>query len=218
MLCESIYGFVRWGGVIFFSTLFGCASAQDFVDHYAYQGPSLAEFTVCHGFGCRLREAIRIEPFAWEEVANLFEPKPSSAADERKRLARAIALLEVKIGAAIGTSTDEAAADTFGGKPEQLDCIDETVNTTTYLRLLANEGLMRWHSVGTAAQRGSISGFRYNDFITNTAVITEKETGVAFAVDSYFYANAREPKIMPLPEWRENWRPDLNDPGLQPLS
>jgi len=68
---------VGWGGVIFFSTLFGCASAQDFVDHYAYQGPSLAEFTVCHGFGCRLREAIRIEPFAWEEVANLFEPKPS---------------------------------------------------------------------------------------------------------------------------------------------
>jgi len=77
---------------------------------------------------------------------------------------------------------------------------------------------MQWHSVGTAAQRGSISGFRYNDFVTNTAVITEKETGVAFAVDSYLYANGREPKIMLLTEWEKNWRPSPDDPNLFPLS
>jgi hypothetical protein len=218
MIREASWLYIRWCGVFSIFYLFGCASAQDYVDHYVHQSPSLIEFSVCHGYGCRIRKVVNFEPFAWEEVAKLFEPEPMSAAEERERLARAIALLEIKIGAAIGTSTDEAAADTFGGEPDQLDCIDETVNTTTYLQLLAKEGLMRRHRVGIAAQRGSLSGFRYNDFITNTAVIMEKETGIAFAVDSYFYANGREPKIMPLAEWKKNWRPALDDPRLLPLS
>lgn len=217
MLSEPIRQFVRWYVGSLLILVVGCASAQDYVDRYAHQPPSLAEFTVCHGYGCRLRKTVRIESFAWAEVASLFDPSPKDAADERVRVARAIALLEIKVGNAIGTTTDRAAAETFGGDPAQLDCIDETVNTTTYLRLLAKEGLMRWHRVGTAAQRGSISGFQYNDFITNTAVILEKDTGTPFAVDSYFYANGREPKIMPLADWKKNWRPVPNDPRLLPL-
>lgn len=172
---------------------------------------------MCHGYGCRLRTSVRVEPRAWAEIANLFEPAPTSAADERSRVSKAIAMLEIKVGKAVGTSTDRYAAATFGGAPDQLDCIDETVNTTTYLRLLAGHGLMRRHVVGTAAQRGSFSGFSYNDFITNTAVIVETKTGAGFAVDSYFYPNGREPKIMPLAAWRNNWRPAPNDPLLKPL-
>jgi hypothetical protein len=71
--------------------------------------------------------------------------------------------------------------------------------------------------VGKAAQRGSLSGFAFNDFITNTAVIVETKTGEAWAVDSYFFGNGREPKIMPLGEWRKNWRPRLDDPRLTPV-
>ena len=209
---------VRVCGVLLICTCLGCATAQDHVDRYAHQTPSVAEFTICHGYGCRLREVIRIEPFAWEAIANLFKPVPTNAEEERQRLGRAVALLEVKIGSVIGTNSDEAAADLLGGDPDQLDCIDETVNTTTYLRLLEKQGLMQRHHVGRAAQRGSVSGFRYNDFITNSAVIIEKDTGVAFAVDSYFYANGRDPQIMPLSEWKKNWRPSTDDPRLQPLS
>ena len=134
---------------------------------------------MCHGYGCRLRTSVRVEPRAWAEIANLFEPAPTSAADERSRVSKAIAMLEIKVGKAVGTSTDRYAAATFGGAPDQLDCIDETVNTTTYLRLLAGHGLMRRHVVGTAAERGSVSGFSYNDFITNTAVIVETKTSRA---------------------------------------
>ena len=215
--CKREYG--RWCGLASFLTLFGCASAQDYVDHYAHRSPSLEEFTVCHGYGCRFRETVRIEPFAWEEVTRLFQPAPATAAEERVRLGRAIALLEIKIGVATGTHTDRAAADTFGGEPNQLDCIDETVNTTTYLRLLMEHGLMQKHHIGTAAQRGWVlaSFFGSTDFTTNTAVIIDKETRVAFAVDSYFYPNGRPPKIMPLVEWNKNWRPAPDDPLLLPL-
>ena len=196
----------------------GCASAQDYVDQYAHPAPTLQEFSVCHGYGCRLRTYVRMDRDAWADVVAVFRPTPATAAEERARLARAIALMEIKVGGAVGTATDEAAAATFGGEPDQLDCIDETVNTTVYLRLLAAEGLMRWHSIGVAAQRGSLTGFRYNDFITNTAAIIETATGESFAVDSYFYPNGREPKILPLAEWRRNWRPTPGDPLLAPLT
>ena len=220
MLCENFRKFVRWCGLTALVTLVGCASAQNHVDRYAHPAPTLTDFTVCQGYGCRIQKTIRIEPFAWAEVARLFEPAPASAAEERIRLARAIGLLEIKIGAAIGTRTDRPAADIFGSGPDQLDCIDETVNTTTYLRLLAQDGLMRRHIIGTAAQRGWLLAYFFlsNDFITNTAVILEEETGAPFAIDSYFYANGRQPKIMPLAEWKKNWRPASDDPGLLPLS
>jgi hypothetical protein len=153
------------------------------------------------------------------ELASLFQPVPRSAAEERRHLGRAIALLEIRIGAVAGTSNDRYAATTLNknNDPGQLDCIDETVNTTTYLRLLKNLGHMRFHDVGVAAQRGSLSGFAFNDFVTNTAVIAEKSTGSSFAIDSYFFGNGQEPKIMPLPEWRNNWRPSLDDPRLLPV-
>lgn len=220
MLCENFCKFVQWCGLTALVTLVGCASAQNHVDRYAHPAPTLKEFTVCQGYGCRIQKTIRIEPFAWAEVARLFEPAPTSAAEERTRLGRAIALLETKIGAANGTSTDQAAAAIFSSGPDQLDCIDETVNTTTYLRLLEQDDLMRRHRIGPPAQRGWLlaSFVGSTDFITNTAVILEKETGAPFAIDSYFYANGRQPKIMPLAEWRKNWRPAPDDPGLLPLS
>lgn len=162
---------------------------------------------------------MRLDPFAWAEVASLFDPIPLSAVEERVRLGRAIAMLEFKIGAMIGTSTDRPAAKMSDGGRDQLDCIDETVNTTTYLRLLDQDGLMRWHRVGTPAQRGWLLAelFGSTNFITNTAVIVEKDTGVRFAIDSYFYANGRPPKIMPLTEWKMNWRPAPDDPMLKPV-
>lgn len=218
VLSERVRRAARFAPAVTLVLLAGCTGAQDYVDRYAHPAPSRAEFSVCHGYGCRLRTFIRIEPEGWADVAAAFRPPPASGAEERARIARAIALFEVKVGAAVGTSTDIGAATTFGGEPDQLDCIDETVNTTVYLRLLANEGLMRLHAVGTAAQRGSLMGFQYNDFITNTAVIVETATGAAYAVDSYFYPNGREPKILPLADWKRNWRPAPGDPLLAPLT
>ena len=218
-IVTSISGIVRWAVTGACAALAGCAGAQDYVDAYAPPSPSVAALSICHGYGCRLRTLVRIEPHMQAEIARLYHPAPKTAAEERTRLARAIALFEIRIGVAVGTSRDRYAATTFNknNDPGQLDCIDETVNTTTYMRVLTSLGLMRFHGIGTAAQRGSISGFAFNDFVTNTAVIVETKSGEAYAVDSYFFANGREPKIMPLADWRSNWRPRLDDPNLTPL-
>ena len=36
----------------------------------------------------------------------------------------------------------------------QMDCIDESTNSTTYLRILAGAGLLRWHRVEARVTRG----------------------------------------------------------------
>lgn len=219
MLCQFIGRCVQVLGVVFLVSLIGCASAQDHVRRYAHQAPTLEEFTVCKGFGCRFRRPVSLDPSSWVEVVRIFDPAPSNAQEERALLGRAIALLEIKIGGMIGTRTDRPAAKTSEGGRDQLDCIDETVNTTTYLRLLDKEGFLRWHKVGVPAQRGWLLAelVGSTNFITNTAVIVEKDSGVSFAIDSYFYANGRPPQIMPLVEWEKNWRPVAGDPGLLPL-
>lgn len=199
------------------AVLSGCTGPQEYIDAYVAPNPTVRELRVCHGYGCRWMTNVRIEPSAQAEFAALFKPVSRNAAEERARLGRAIALFEIKIGVAVGTSNDRYAATTLNKDPGQLDCIDETVNTTTYLRLLKSLGYMRHHVIGEAAQRGSLSGFAFNDFITNTAVIVETKTGAKYAIDSYFYGNGREPKIMPLATWRNNWRPSLDDPNLTPV-
>jgi hypothetical protein len=215
----SVGTIIRWAATAACAVLAGCAGAQDYVDAYAPPSPSVGALSICHGYGCRLRTLVRIEPQMQAELARLYDPAPKTAAAERARLARAIALFEIRIGEAVGTGRDRYAATTFNknNDPGQLDCIDETVNTTSYMRLLTNLGLMRFHVIGTAAQRGSVSGFAFNDFVTNTAVIVEENSGEAYAVDSYFFGNGRQPKIMPLADWRKNWRPRLDDPNLTPV-
>ena len=203
--------------VVVAGLLQACSSAQEYVDAYAMKAPSLKSLTVCHGYGCRHITEVSISRESWADIERLFAPEPRDAADERTRIARAVALLEVKIGAAVGTSNDRYAAATFNNSPGQLDCIDETVNTTSYMRLMTAHGLIRHHRIGTAAQRGSITGYVYNDFLTNTAVIVEKNTGAKFAVDSYFYANGRPPVVIPLSVWFDDWRPARDDPNLKPL-
>ncbi len=188
--------------------LAGCAGGGErLLDRYAEENPTPANFTVCHGYGCDSRTAVKMSESGWAEVRALFQPPPAGAAEERARVGRAVALMETLVAWAVGTADDRAAASTFNSDPGQLDCIDETVNTTTYLWMMAGDGLLRWHRVGTPARRGSLWGFRYNDFITNTAVMVETGTGAEYAVDSYFYENGHEPAVMPLEVWLDNWRP-----------
>ena len=92
--------------------------------------------------------------------------------------------------------------------PTQLDCVDETVNTTIYLTLLSREGLLRWHRVAAPAHRGTLVTLD----VANTPVLVENGTGKGFAVDTAFADPGLPPYIVPLetwlaaiiPEYREN--------------
>ena len=78
-------------------------------------------------------------------------------------------------------------AASFGGKPDgpgsppqmsgvygQMDCLDETANTTSLLLVLQDQGLLTHHVVEYPESRGFFLDGRYPHF---TAVIAEKRTG-----------------------------------------
>jgi hypothetical protein len=191
------------GTVIAAGLLAACSRGEEFVVAYADPNPSREAVKVCHGFGCHFRTEARIEPAAWTRIAGQFKPRARNAAEERRRVARAIALFETTVGKQIGTSADEAGAGLFAKDRYQQDCIDEAVNTTTYLRLLAKDGLLRHHRIGEAAWRGKF----IDRWPHNTAVLVETETGETYAIDSWFFANGVEPAVVPLEEWKAGWSP-----------
>lgn len=181
----------------------GCSRGEEFVVAYAEPQPSRDGFTVCHGYGCSQRSEARLAPAAWKRVTANFSPKPKTAAEERERVARSIALVEIETGRQIGTSRDEAGATLFAKDKFQQDCIDETVNTTTYLRLFDQAGLLRHHRIGPAAARGQF----VDRWPHNTAVLIENASGRSYAIDSWFFANGKAPAVVPLEKWKTGWTP-----------
>ncbi|MCG8383502.1 MAG: hypothetical protein MJA28_15010 [Gammaproteobacteria bacterium] len=152
-------------------------------------------FTVCHEYGCNEETEVYFPLASWQEITSLLLEKPESPRSEREHIARVIAGIEKQVGPLTGTQDDRAGnyADTPNG---QMDCIDESTNTTTYLTLLEQNGLLRWHKVSERVRR--MPWFIFQHW---TAVITELKTGKAFAVDSWYLPNGKQPYIQALDSW-----------------
>jgi hypothetical protein len=134
----------------------------------------------------------------WQTVTAPLKTPSTSAAAERRAIARTMARFETVVGRHTGTSQDLGRNVAGFGRPGQLDCIDESTNTTTYLRLLQQEGLLRFHRVARRATRfGLFVGMPHS-----TAVIEEIESGNRYVVDSWFRDNGHLPHIVRLEDWR----------------
>ena len=197
-----------WGGrLLAISALLalgGCAPAlSGYLADDAEAHPTPSDFRVCHGYGCKLKTRITLGETEWQRVRAVFEPHPS-ASGERRQIAVAIAILEAEVGERTGTSAHQRR-EFNTGDPSQLDCIDESVNTWTYLTMLDRDGLIRLHRVGGLAHGGSLMDLS----VRNTAVIERKATGVAYAVDPWLVDAGKPPPIFPLYNWLASWPPDI---------
>ena len=165
--------------------------------------PDPARFSVCHGGTCAIVSQVTLDESEWNRIAGIFVRSPANAREERARIAEAIAQFEVVVGAITDTS-DDRAENQFGKTWwSQMDCIDESTNSTTYLRILARRGLLRFHRVEARSTRG----YFFLGWPHTTAVVRERETGERWAVDSWFYGNGSPPEIVPLELWKSGWRP-----------
>jgi hypothetical protein len=186
--------------------LSGCAGMRD--QPVSGPAPIPERLPVCSGHGCANIDTVSLSAVEWRAVRALFNPHADSPAAERRQIARAIALIERFVGPKTGTDGDKGG--TFAGLFEagQMDCIDESTNTTVYLRLLVAENLLRWHEVGADATRGYfLFGWPHT-----TAVIREKNSGDEYAVDSWFFDNGAEPVVIPLAQWLTGWNPPATPP------
>ncbi|MEF2146108.1 MAG: hypothetical protein V3573_11740 [Desulfovibrionaceae bacterium] len=162
--------------------------------------PKVAAFDVCGGFGCTVKHSLVLDEAQWRNVSELFFPRAIDAAEERCRIARAVALLEYLVGEKNGTAQDAPRNDLAGAG--QLDCIAESVNTSVYLLMLQGSGLLNYHVVGAPERRGTFIFYPHN-----TAILVERDSGQAFAVDSWFRENGALPAVVPVQLWKDGWRP-----------
>lgn len=170
------------------------------------QVPALNSFDVCMGGGCAEIKHVSLNYEEWKRITEIFFGAGIShdAKQERQLIATAIGELEKIVGAKTGTTTDRAG--TFGNSnfPGQLDCNDEAINSTTYMRLMRNGGLIKQHEVEDMRTRN----FFFSGWPHSTAVIHEIATGDRFAVDSWFYDNGFPATIVPFTVWKSGYIPE----------
>lgn len=161
--------------------------------------PSIA---VCHNWGCKQNHPFTPNAVQWQTLAHLFEPPPRNPAEERQRVAKAIAYMETVTGPVVGTAEDldrNTRGDSLRG---QMDCIDESTNTSRYLNLFQDAGWLHWHRTAPRARRSwYIVDQHY------TAVLEERESRRRYAVDSWYGPNGALPEIQPLEDWYRKRRP-----------
>lgn len=181
----------------------GTYAIDTFVRSDIVTDPTPGNFSVCHGGTCNIVSPVSLDAEQWGRIAVPFASPASDAGEERGRIAEAIARFEVIVGELADTADDRAENQHGQDWRGQMDCIDESTNTTTYLRLLARAGLLRWHRVEARVTRGYfIFGWPHT-----TAVVSELNGGAKWAVDSWFFENGKPPVIVPLELWKTGWRP-----------
>ncbi len=177
--------------------------ADAFIHDDIIRAPTPSRYSVCFDHSCASVVTDSMSDTEWREVTAPLREPASSAAQERTAIARSMALFETIVGRHTGTSQDRGRNIAGFGQPGQLDCIDESTNTTTYLRLLEGDALLRFHRVAERATRfGLFVGMPHS-----TAVIEDLGSSSHYVVDSWFRDNGQLPHIVRLEDWRSGRDP-----------
>lgn len=179
------------------------AGADTFARPDIETNPSPAHFSVCYNGSCKEVAQVSVTAEQWKQVtAPLMTPAPDAEA-ERKQIATAVGLMEQVVGVLTGTSHDKGRNDMGEPGDNWMDCIDESTNTTSYMRMFAKDGLLRHHTVEDRQTRGwFIFGYPHT-----SAIIRDKDSGQVYAVDSWFHDNGVPPEILPVEVWHAGWNP-----------
>lgn len=173
----------------------GCTSvSSNYNDDIA--NVSTGRITVCHGFDCRNQTALTFSADDQQRLRALFAANADAAA-ERDAIRKAVQVFENAATARLGVADKPKSDLSQTGQHGQMDCIDESTNTRTFLRYLESNGLLKHHKVQTNVTRGVIFDGRY---FHATAVIRDKG-GQRWAVDSWYEPAGGPPDVMRLEEW-----------------
>ena len=170
---------------------------------FASQGgtlPSKTRVVICHGFGCHLKTSVGFSAADFATFARILAKGQASPAAERQAIRSAVAWAEKRVAPTVGSEDDVGGLDIWNaGERGQMDCLDEATNTTSYLLVAEQRGLLRHHTVARPVSRGFFLDGRYPHA---TAVVVENGSGQAYAVDSWPHGNGVEPNVMTLETWQ----------------
>lgn len=184
-------------------TYAGFGSVENHFASFQVPSPTGNTVHVCHAYGCQKKTKFTFSGSDVAEISKLMAKtkKADTPHEERRAVAYAVGWMEVRVGSAIGTSSDRPGMDfAASGDPTQQDCVDEATNTTSYLHVLANNGLLKHHTVGVPFSKENllrgVSGWTHW-----TAVLQENTSPQRWAVDSWIYANGENPAVVEVEKW-----------------
>ena len=195
--------------VMFVFTALSAEAAFPDISRIYRESPGLNGLDVCSGGGCAVVGHVSLTNEEWQKVMKIFIPAETiltdaqAAEQERRQISEAVGVLETIVGAKTSTSTDRAGTFNNSKFSGQLDCNDEAINTTTYMRLMRKLGLIKLHEIEDMRSRN----FFFNGWPHSTAVIHEIKTGDRYAVDSWFYDNGAPATIVPFALWKSGFIP-----------
>lgn len=176
--------------------------AQGWFAQQGYVAPAGSRIIACHGYGCSRRTAISVDGVWLNRAGALLREGRSSPDAERRALSEVIRTYTAYLAASFGGKPDTPRSPPqMSGVQGQMDCLDETANTTSLLLVLEEHGLLVHHRVEPPESRGFFIDGRYPHF---TAIIAEKRTGSEWAVDPWTKAPGQRPDILPLARWRQD--------------
>jgi hypothetical protein len=188
--------------------LAGCTFEREGPPDYHFQefkarAPEGNVVHVCHAYGCQMQTPVS---FRGEQIKTIAEvmrktKKADTPAEERRAIAYAIGWMETYAGNITGTKDDRPGMEFNGsGDPTQQDCVDEATNTTAYMMVLQNNGLLKHHTVGRPFSRGNIL-LGVSNWPHWTGVLWETKNKQKWAVDSWIYVNGENPAVVEAEKW-----------------
>ena len=185
--------------------------------------PSANTYTIaiCHNLGCKAQSAVTLAPKQLLNISRLFQPTAKTPRIERRQIRDAVALFERIAGKQTSIHRDRGRNPNsitasprprsqvrtaslflipprnYGNIEGQMDCVDESWNTTRFLEFLEQRGLLTWHHVLGAAFR--TPGLFEPHW---AAQVEETVSGERFAVDSWILDNGKPPYVQRLKAWR----------------
>lgn len=195
------------GALLLVLSLPAAAALAD-ISRIYHQQQTVNGFDFCSGGGCAEVQHVALDAGEWQQVADEFyydnDAAEDAAALEREHIANAIGVLEKIVGDKTGTSNDRAGTFDQLGISGQLDCNDEAINSTTYMRLMVQGGLIKLHVVEDMRTRN----FFFTGWPHSTAVVHELKSGKRYAVDSWFFDNGEPATIVPFDTWKAGYIPE----------
>jgi hypothetical protein len=218
------------------SLLAGCVSGggSDPRVHYMSFGsepPRGNTVTVCHAYTCKMQTSFTFKQKDLAAIRTVMAKtkKADTPFEERRAIAYAIAYIDVLVGNRLGIKDKAGMQFKASGDPEQLDCVDVSTNTTSYLLVMQSNGMLKYHTVeGTMSKENLLRGFAQLDPVKYwphwSAIIKDKTTGQKWAVDRWPFDQGENPAVVKVEEWyipddgSDPTKPKPHKPGVQALS
>lgn len=165
--------------------------------------PTISSFPHCLNYGCQKVKIVKLNELEWKQVEKFYGNKANSPQEERNKISKTIGFLEQLVGKKMGTDKDK-----YGTFQKicigQQDCVDESTNTTTYLMLMQQRDLIKYHDIASPVVRIPMR------WPHQTAVIIDRTTKQMYAVDSWFHDNGFPAETLSLKKWKEGWTPQTH--------